>query len=151
VDRREQRAISAQNFIWNVSLRYSKHGPSRNEEWLKARGFSIPANARVPLKTRFPREIVGNALQIEVKIEFWFTDIFGQRWFEESYFQGVVYHPIMLVDGVPKGTGEYAVELRKAAESQKLFRRRQETGIAQECVVEPARLKPALKRLWTVG
>jgi hypothetical protein len=38
----------------------------------------------------------------------------------------------------------------KAAESQRLFRRRQETGVAQDCVVEPAGLEPATKRLWTV-
>src|ERR1700760_2680735 len=36
---------------------------------------------------------------------------------------------------------------RKAAESQRLFRRRQETGVAQECVVELAGLKPTNIRL----
>jgi hypothetical protein len=35
-------------------------------------------------------------------------------------------------------------------ESQRLFRRRQKTGVAQECVVEVAGLEPATKRLWTV-
>jgi hypothetical protein len=35
----------------------------------------------------------------------------------------------------------------KAAESQRLFRRLQETGIAQDCVVELAGLEPANKQL----
>jgi Integrase core domain len=36
----------------------------------------------------------------------------------------------------------------KAAGSQRLFRRRQETGIAQDCVVELGGLEPAAERLW---
>jgi transcriptional regulator with XRE-family HTH domain len=36
----------------------------------------------------------------------------------------------------------------KAAESQRLSRRRQETGIAQDCVVGLAGLEPATTRLW---
>jgi hypothetical protein len=36
----------------------------------------------------------------------------------------------------------------QAAESQRLFRTRQETGIAQDCVVELAGLEQAAERLW---
>jgi hypothetical protein len=36
----------------------------------------------------------------------------------------------------------------KPPESQRLFRRRQETGIAQDCVVDPGGLEPAAERLW---
>jgi hypothetical protein len=35
----------------------------------------------------------------------------------------------------------------EATESQRLFRRRQETGVAQDCVVELTGLEPATKRL----
>jgi hypothetical protein len=38
----------------------------------------------------------------------------------------------------------------KAAESQRLFRRRRETGVVQDCVVELAGLEPATKRLFVV-
>src|SRR5258707_618136 len=44
-------------------------------------------------------------------------------------------------------TGISRVSLTKATESQRLFRRRQETGFAQDCVVGPAGLEPATKRL----
>jgi hypothetical protein len=40
------------------------------------------------------------------------------------------------------------VSSRKAAESQRLFGRRQETGIAQDYVVGLVGLKPATNRLW---
>jgi len=59
----------AQNFIWNVSLRYHGHPPGNNQKWLKGRGFSIPASGEVPLWTWFPKEIAGLVL-VEVKIEF---------------------------------------------------------------------------------
>jgi hypothetical protein len=39
------------------------------------------------------------------------------------------------------------VSAGKAAESQRLFRRRQETEVAQECVVELGGLEPAIERL----
>jgi hypothetical protein len=101
----------AQNFIWNVSFRYHGHPPGNNQKWLKGQGFSIPASGEVPLWTWFPKEIAASVVLVEVKIEFWFADIFGQRWFEDAYFQGVVNKPVMLVDGLPKETGEYSVEL----------------------------------------
>jgi hypothetical protein len=41
-----------------------------------------------------------------------------------------------------------ASPIAKATESQRLFRRRQETGIAQDCVVGLAGLKPTANRLW---
>ena len=42
----------------------------------------------------------------------------------------------------------YLASPAKATESQRLFRRRQETGIAQDCVVGLAGLKPTANRLW---
>jgi hypothetical protein len=44
-------------------------------------------------------------------------------------------------------TARRPVSSGKAAESQRLFRRRQETGIAQDCVVELGGLEPANKQL----
>jgi hypothetical protein len=58
-------------------------------------------------------------------------------------------------DGIFRGTGRFRatetdairVSAGKAAESQRLFRRRQETEVAQECVVELGGLELATERL----
>jgi hypothetical protein len=48
-------------------------------------------------------------------------------------------------------TAQCRISAAKAAESQRLFQRRRETGIAQECVVELAGLESANTRLSAAG
>jgi hypothetical protein len=117
----------ALDFVWKATVTHGKQPtPGNDQTWSKRRGFAIPANSdTAPLPVPVGDDIAGNVITVRVRIEFFYTDIFGQRRYEDLYFEGVVHHAkIMIVDGAPRVimnvdgvsgmAGEFACDLRPA-------------------------------------
>jgi hypothetical protein len=99
------------NFIWNITLQYPVPDTNRqsvfNPNWLTSIGYDIPANSDAPPESALIQNMIVERCAppgtirtiIRFKIEYRFTDVFGQSYFGEAYFVGTLQ---MIPDSSPE-------------------------------------------------
>lgn len=102
----------ARNFLWNITLQYPNENIESilNPNWLNGIGYDVAANSDAPseaaLISKMGTQLIPTGTVITVirlKIEYRFTDVFGENWFGETYFAGTMSLTLTPAEGIPSG------------------------------------------------